>query len=90
MPNELMKEKLWEIEQLQARIVELENAAVKWHKYPEEKPPTDTQAYLVSYKGSDGKIHVCESRLYGKFEVEEYATIPTHWAYLPAPPKEEE
>ena len=26
MPNELMKEKLWEIEQLQARIAELEKA----------------------------------------------------------------
>jgi len=29
MPNELMKEKLWEIEQLQARIAELEAALDK-------------------------------------------------------------
>ena len=117
MPNEI-KEKMRQIEQLQARIAELEaeNAnlndwlktwkesfnlaqakiaklkatAIVWHKYPDEKPPLDGQLYIVAYAIGGGKIRVCESWFYGKFECEDYATIPTHWAYLPAPPKEVE
>jgi len=72
---------------LQARIEELEKAAVKWHKYPDEKPPIDGR-YL--FWDSDGNApHVLP---YNDIVVRDNPGVfstQTHWAYLPAPPKEE-
>lgn len=73
---------------LQARIEELEKAAVKWHKYPDEKPPIDGR-YL--FWDSDGNApHVLP---YNDIVVRDNPGVfstQTHWAYLPAPPMEEE
>ena len=72
---------------LQARIEELENTAVKWHKYPDEKPPIDGR-YL--FWDSDGNApHVLP---YNDIVVRDNPGVfstQTHWAYLPAPPQEE-
>ena len=70
---------------LQARIDELENAAIVWHKYPEEKPIDGR--YL--FWDSDGNApHVLP---YNDIVVRDNPGVfstQTHWAYLPAPPKE--
>ena len=71
---------------LKNRIAELEKAAVVWHKYPEEKPPIDGR-YL--FWDSDGNApHVLP---YNDIVVRDHPGVfstQTHWAYLPAPPKE--
>lgn len=72
---------------LQARIEELEKAAVVWHKYPDEKPPIDGR-YL--FWDSDGNApHVLP---YNDIVVRDNPGVfstQTHWAYLSAPPQEE-
>ena len=71
---------------LQARIEELENAAIVWHKYPEEKPIDGR--YL--FWDSDGNApHVLP---YNDIVVRNNPGVfstQTHWAYLPSPPKEQ-
>jgi len=71
---------------LQARIKELENAAIVWHKYPEEKPIDGRHLFW----DSDGNApHVLP---YNDIVVRNNPGVfstQTHWAYLPAPPKDE-
>jgi hypothetical protein len=84
------------IEQLQARIAELEKAAVKWHKYPEEKPVNGR--YYITYDGENVEAHFWRggAEYWADMASSEDDIIInevhdiTHWAYLPAPPKEEE
>jgi len=86
MPNELMKEKLWEIEQLQARIAELRKTAIEWHKYPEEKPDMDVKC-LVMF--DDGEPIISPFDGFNWWDIEKaWVGRITHWAYLPAPPEE--
>ena len=60
---------------------------IEWHKYPDEKPPIDGR-YL--FWDSDGNApHVLP---YNDIVVRDNPGVfstQTHWAYLPAPPKEE-
>ena len=66
---------------LQGDIEELRNAAIVWHKYPEEKPKPNTRHLVVV----NGNVHI--SRYDAEQDIDKINV--THWAYLPAPPKEE-
>jgi hypothetical protein len=71
----------------QAEIAKLKAIAIQWHKYPDEKPIDGR--YL--FWDSDGNApHVLP---YNDIVVKNNSGVfstQTHWAYLPAPPKEEE
>jgi len=80
---------------LQARIAELEKPAIEWHKYPDEKPING--GFYATYDGADVEAHfwrgggeywadMCSTE--DDIAISEVTNI-THWAYLPAPPKEE-
>ena len=74
------------IEQLQARIAELERSAIIWHKYPDEKPPIDGR-YL--FWDSDGNApHVLPHNDIVVRDNPGVFSTQTHWAYLPKPPEE--
>jgi hypothetical protein len=70
----------------QERIAELEKLAVVWHKYPDEKPPTDGR-YL--FWDSDGNApHVLP---YNDIVVRDHPGVfstQTHWAGISIPPEE--
>lgn len=75
---------------LQARIAELEKAAVVWHKYPEEKPGL-CNTYLVMIDGDNQPTIMFWNKTDWLFDDEMcYKIEITHWAYLPAPPEEGE
>lgn len=65
---------------------------VKWHPYPEEKPPKENVRYLVT-AGIDGHIHILVQHYVqfkercGFFVVGDDCVIA--WAELPEPYKEE-
>jgi len=71
---------------LEAENAKLRKSAVTWHKYPDEKPPIDGR-YL--FWDSDGNApHVLP---YNDIVVRDNPGVfstQTHWAYLPAPPRE--
>jgi len=69
------------IEQLQAENEALKANAIIWHRYPEEKPEPDTRHLVVV----NGNVHI--SRYDAEQDIDKINV--THWAYLPAPPKEE-
>jgi hypothetical protein len=69
------------------RITELEKSALVWHKYPDEKPPTDGR-YL--FWDSDGNApHVLP---YNDIVVRDNPYVfstQTHWAGIPSTPEEQ-
>lgn len=78
---------------LQKRITELEAAAVKWHRYPDEKPTINTHENC-SRVLRDFLVVCCG----GETAIGNYVIHPdgcfwnrkdvTHYAELPAPPEE--
>lgn len=97
MPNELMKEKLWEIEQLQARIEEMEKQ-VKWHLFDIDNvdtyPPRADMYLTLSIPERTEYMEIDDGETYDVLWFELYSEEywhehnVTHWAYLPEPPKE--
>ena len=76
---------------LQSRIEELEKAAIVWHRFIEGKDEPSESGYYLTLQ----KI----SKYHSLVLTEHWVAVPgywgtktaiTHWAYLPAPPKEEE
>jgi len=76
---------------LQARIEELEKAAVKWHRFIEGKDePSESGYYLTLQKISKYHSLVLTEHWVAVPGYWDTKTAITHWAYLPAPPKEGE
>ena len=75
------------IEQLQARIAELERSAIIWHKYPDEKPDVG-KTFLMYWTTAYGeRTWTLEKRIDdGRHWMEKVKDVV--WAYLPEPPKE--
>jgi hypothetical protein len=69
------------IESLEAEVEKLKATAIQWHKYPDEKPKPNTR-HLVVVNG-----YVLISRYDAEQDIDKINV--THWAYLPAPPREE-
>jgi len=77
---------------LQARIEELEKAAVVWHKYPDEKP-IEFGRYAIHRRHN--VVPRIDVRYWTGNDWRDrddsiYDRDIAYWAYLPAPPKEGE
>ena len=76
------------IDSLQNKVAELKKYAIVWHKYPDEKPLIDGR-YL--FWDSDGNApHVLPHNDIVVRDNPGVFSTQTHWAYLPAPPTEEQ
>ena len=79
-----------EVNELNARIAELERQAIVWHKYPDEKPDKYGW-YLTSYKNQI-RLHFWDAkRVFFDTNPTNIPYVsklqPTRWAYLPEPPR---
>ena len=71
----------------QTEIAKLKATAIQWHKYPDEKPDMDVKC-LVMF--DDGEPIISSFDGFNWWDIgRAWVGRITHWAYLPAPPREE-